>query len=234
MSAKYDRDWDPQDEFADDFDGTIREARFAYREEYMDGTRLLAILPIIASGTDKPVEAIFSMGDGWVPSADGKFCSHPADPDKIPGKNSLYGKLLVRVGKVLRPELEQHKVDLRERGSSKDARVWEGMRFHWKREVILYKGKAFEEKGGQIEASHLLPTKFLGLETAQAATQAAAATATIDGRIEDKLNSLVASSPDIQTFQIEAMRIPEVVADERLRMMVLDAGTGGYWAKNKQ
>lgn len=237
--STYDRDWEPPDDFLDDFDGTIRNPRFGFRDDYMEGTRLLAILPIIVLGMDKPVETIYSLGDGWQPSGDGKFCSHPSDPDKVPSKNTIYGKLMVRVGKELNPEMMALNVNMRTRGSSKDIRVWEGLRFHWKREKLAYKGKAFEDKGGSIEPEHLMPTKFLGLETSATAPTvaipgAAPVAPTSSNQTEDRLRELILTSPELKDFQMAAMRLPDVVTDERLCALVLDTGPAGFWSTHKK
>ncbi len=240
--------WDPPDDFPDDFDGYVGSSTFGYKETYQNGTRLLAILMLITDVADKPIEAIFSMGDGWTCSTDGRYAMHPANPDprnpeKLPSKNTLYGKLAVRVAKDLGVELAAKGVRMQARGPLTDAYVWTGLNFHWKRDTFKYAGKAFADKGGSVEAEHLMPSKFLGLvvpgqvlvgtqATALAPTPAAPAVS--NGVLEAELKKLVEISTTIQEFQIKAINLDGVIQSDTLKMQVLDTGTTGFWATYKK
>jgi pyruvate/2-oxoglutarate dehydrogenase complex dihydrolipoamide acyltransferase (E2) component len=148
-----DDDWDTISGLPDDFDGWVAKTSFGYRDDYMDGEIALLIWEVESDDLDEPQDIIWSCGKGWEVTGRGKSVEHNRGRAKFTD-TSMLGKLLNRTVQSLG-------VDMRGRGSAREAAVWEGMGFHFVREE--------EDYGGEIGVrTHLMPTEFLGFDKDEA------------------------------------------------------------------
>ena len=134
----------------DDFDATIIKSRFGFEKENIQND----IPSMIFTMEDKDgvlSQVAYSTGNGWKIVDDGRRIEHQVRKNVVRG--TMYGFFQERVLVGLR-------VDMRGRGTPKEADTWAGLMFHWKIEEIIPVVSLPNENTGKIV--HLLPTKYLG------------------------------------------------------------------------
>ena len=151
--------------FVPEFDGTVREAAFCFKNEYQSGEACLLELLVEPSEEDAPefgdyledglFSIIYTCGKGWEPADKGATAQH--ESGRARKFNSGSG-----MGLLLNSALELDGVEdvLMERGPATQADVWVGMKFR-------IEDKAFEGKnndGEKITYTRRLPTEFHGLD----------------------------------------------------------------------
>lgn len=147
MAEKEFDSWQTVSGLPDDFDFTITGARFRFDPQYNNGETLLLELEGESDSEDLDRPLLFPCGSGWDTPDNGKTAVHP----RLKGfhKRSHYGMLIERCRELGIIDL------LQKRGAATEAKVWVGLKFHFKREVVSY--------GAEIgEKEKLLPTAFLG------------------------------------------------------------------------
>lgn len=208
--------WDTVEGLPDDFDFWITGAQFGFREEYQSGQTLL----LIWEGESPDVETtsiIWPIGGDWEVLENGRRVKHPKRDAFV--KSSMYGRLITRVVKELRVNMEA-------RGLATDADVWKGLGFHVKRETIQYGAGILEDKGGKTE--HLMPVSFLGDRSAKKAETTAGR-----GVLERRLAILAGKLPK-KEFMEKVIEIDEVSSDADLLELTLDESPKGFWATHQK
>lgn len=216
-----DDSWQTTSGLVDDFDCYIKSARWGFRQEYQNGEVLLLIMEGESPDVDMEQPIIWPAGKGWEVRDGGDRAVHPKRSKFV--DVSMYGRLLNRVVKDLG-------VDMRARGKATEAKVWEGLGFHFKRETIQFGAGILEEKGGTTE--HLMPVAFLGERKAgqrkagRAEAKAEPAEA-VDPELVAKLTKM-ARILDLVKFQAKAL---EMEMPDELLNAVLDESETGFWTK---
>ncbi len=221
--------WEPEIGLPNDFDAWITNARFGYKDEYLQKVQVTA--PTVGAGLmflvdlvnkDGELEATqgYSVGTGWIPSDDGLEISHPKRQNVV--KNSLYGGLQVRVTKDLGVKMDS-------RGIPTQAKSWNGLGFHWMLEehAVVTRGEGDTPRTAQ----GIMPTEVLPELKGGATAQAAAPAELSD--LEKELAEM-AGSMERGAFQLKAMKISGVAGDDALMARVLDDGPDGFHATHKK
>jgi len=219
--------WETETGLPNDIDAWITNARFGVKEEYAQKVAetsqepaIMLLLDLVDEKGGLVGSQGYSVGSGWEASADGQELTHPKRKNVV--NSSLYGQLQKRVVKEL-------KVDMDKYGLPTQARSWNGLGFHWMLEE-------HPTVGGQV-AQGIMPTEFLGekdIKAAPAATATTAAPAAPATDIEKKLIDLMAEHTDIKAFQLAAIKMPEVAANDELMASILDEGADGFWVKHQK
>lgn len=227
----YENDWELESALPDDFDFHITRAYFGYQDEYVDQSGAQVPL-LIWEGHSPDVDLerpiCWSLGKGWKPVKGGRLVQHEAGK-KFFVETSMYGRLIRRVvGRVEKGKVVEGGLfpGLAQRGSAKDASIWEGLGFHMQREEIEFAG-LMQEKGGKT--SRLMPVKFLGESGKEAGSPAPAAPDADNAEIIAKLEDMARNAASHREFAKLAMRMPEVAGDDYLSDQVVDPGK--LWAR---
>ncbi len=215
--------WDTETGLPNDIDAWIANARFGLKDEYAQvvqasgGEGLMFLVDLIDAAGELVGSQGFSIGTGWIVSEDGRSISHPKRRNVV--TNTMYGQLQNRVRKDLGIKME-------ERGLPTEAKCWDGLGFHWMQEE-------HDTVSGDKRTS-LVPVLVLAEKKAGAAPAAAPAAAVvgITAELDLQLKEL-AQSNDVKAFQLAAMKVAAVVANDNLMASVLDEGTGGFWATHQ-
>jgi len=215
--------WDTETGLPNDIDAWIRNARFGLKDEYAQvvqasgGEGLMFLIDLIDGAGELVGSQGYSIGTGWIPADDSKSISHPKRKNVV--TNTMYGQLQNRVRKDLGVKME-------ERGLPTDARSWDGLGFHWMQQE-------HDTVSGEKRTS-LMPVMILA-ERKPGATPAAAPAAAVAG-VPDALDlqlKTLAQSNDVKAFQLAAMKLPDVVANDALMASVLDEGPTGFYATHQ-
>lgn len=229
--------WETEAGLPDDFDFWITRSEFSYLpDQYTDAQgRPLPLLIWYGESPDSEFDGpvTFSLGKGWEPSRDGRTVTNVEKKGKKKFVDtSMIGRLINRVKELGAVDV------LAERGPVTDAKVWEGLGFHLKREEFEYKG-LLADKGGKT--SRLMPTAFLGVrgesKAAKSEKQSAAATNTATAAAGAASNNellikrlkALAQKLDRAEFQKKAMDMPEVLEDQDLFNSIIDDTDEGFW-----
>ncbi len=214
--------WDTETGLPNDIDAWIANARFGVKDEYAQvvqasgGESLMFLVDLIDASGELVGSQGYSIGTGWIPSDDGKSISHPKRKNVV--TNTMYGQLQNRVRRDLGVKME-------ERGLPTDAKCWDGLGFHWMQQE-------HDTVGGEKKTG-IMPVMVLGVAPAVAPTVVpAAAVAGVDPALELQLKEL-AQSNDVKAFQLAAMKVAAVVANDGLMASVLDESTAGFWATHQ-
>lgn len=216
--------WETASGLPDDFDFTVNRAYFGKDSRYMNGEILLLIWEGVADDPEIGEQRIiWPCGTGWDTPDNGKTAVHERGRKKFIG-SSIYGRLINRCRELGALEV------LARRGPATQASVWNGTRWHLKRETLEF-GPGLEP------VERLMPVKFLGVvgEAVQAAAQAQAMVqaGAQDPGLREKLALLARQSPDYQTFFRAAMALPGVVNDSVLLQEVMDETERGFYARHR-
>lgn len=215
--------WDTETGLPNDIDAWIANARFGVKDEYAQvvqasgGEGLMFLVDLIDGNGELVGSQGYSIGTGWIHSDDGKSISHPKRKNVV--TNTMYGQLQNRVRKDLGVKME-------ERGLPTDGRSWDGLGFHWMQQE-------HDTVSGE-KRTNLMPVLVLAAKAAGAAPAAAPA-ATVVGvpeALELQLKTL-AQSNDVKAFQLAAMKLADVVANDALMASVLDEGPTGFFATHQ-
>jgi len=215
--------WDTETGLPNDIDAWIANARFGLKDEYAQvvqasgGEGLMLLFDLIDAAGELVGSQGYSIGTGWIPSDDGKSISHPKRKNVV--TNTMYGQLQNRVRKDLGIKME-------ERGLPTDARCWDGLGFHWMQQE--HDTVSGEKRTG------IMPVMVLAERKPGAAPAAAPAApvAGVDPALELELKTL-AQSNDVKAFQLAAMKVAAVVANDSLMASVLDESPAGFWATHQ-
>lgn len=215
--------WDTETGLPNDIDAWIGNARFGQKDEYAQvvqasgGEGLMFLVDLMDEKGDLVGSQGFSIGTGWIVSEDGRSITHPKRKNVV--TNTMYGQLQNRVRKELGVKME-------ERGLPTEAKCWEGLGFHWMQEE-------HDTVSGDKRTS-LVPTLVLAERKAGAAPAAAPAAQVtgVDAALELQLKEL-SQTNDVKAFQLAAMKVPAVVANDALMASVLDEGASGFWATHQ-
>ena len=227
-----DQGWDRPLEsgLRDDYNGTILKSYFGTDARYQNGQVVLLKWDIAGQTDDGPFEdtVLISIGANWSTLDGGATIVHDSGKDRYFTGGSHYGKVIARVtGKPEDGGLDQGEL-LASRGNPFQAKVWEGLKFHFTRESFNY--------GGEIGTKEkLMPTAFLGAEggDAPAATTAPAAPAAVstgnptngatpEPVLRAKLTAAAKSSADFAGFLDAAMAVEGVLDNDALMAEVVD------------
>ncbi len=217
--------WDTETGLPNDIDAWIGNARFGQKDEYAQvvqasgGEGLMFLVDLIDAAGELVGSQGFSIGTGWIVSEDGRSISHPKRKNVV--TNTMYGQLQNRVRKDLGIKME-------ERGLPTEAKCWDGLGFHWMQEEH---DTVSGDKRTSLVPVLVLPARAPGAAPA-AATAAAAPVAGVDPALELQLKEL-AQSNDVKAFQLAAMKVPAVVANDNLMASVLDEGAAGFWTTHQ-
>lgn len=215
--------WETETGLPNDVDGWITNPRFGFKDEYAqavkvtagdeEGVGLMFLVDLVDENGALVGSQGYSVGTGWAASEDGSEITHPKRKNVV--GSSRYGELQQRVVKQL-------KVDMEARGKPTQAKAWEGLGFHWMLEEHPVVG------GGTKQG--VMPTEFLSIKAEFAKPPTPAVAVSTD--LNTKLTEL-AQSNDVKAFQIAAMKVPGVAANDELMANILDESEQGYWFKHK-
>lgn len=224
----------------EEFEGPVVEAWFATKAEYQSGEVPILNLKVQTPDAEDGFETIeIPVGKGWESLDGGKSVQRIDPKSKAQFHNSSWmGKL---IDKCVRDETDGGlglSGVLAKRGEATEAKVWEGLSFHFLREEHTF-GKDKETKE-PIKASRVLPTKFLGevkdgagAATAPAggdqaakiaAAKAAAAAKTNGGGLRGQLVELAKQHDTHAAFVDAALAVEGVAADDNLLAEVVEEG----------
>lgn len=229
----------------DDFDFQIDRAEFGYDPEYKDaqgGNPLLLVWHghSLTPGAEVTRPILWSTGTGWVSRDGGRTATHERGKKNFV-KTSIVGQLIARCAFIPGSE-EFAKVVAARKTRWTEARLWEGMKFHLKREAVSF-GTGLEER------ERLMPTAFLGVvgelaaqgatvtqATAPVAAPAAssapvAAGAPSSGKLKADLIKLAKECATVKEFEERATNIPALFNDEELLEQVMDESENGFYAR---
>lgn len=219
--------WETEIGLPNDIDAWITNPRFGEREEYAakvvaatpGAAALMFLIDLVDEGEELVATQGFSIGKDWIPSDDGLTISHPKRKNVV--TTSMYGQLQNRVVGDLKVDMDQY-------GLPTQAMSWDRLGFHWM--LLEHETIKGEKKSG------LMPVEFLGKKEG-AVTKVPAKTkarpAAVAG-LESKLVDLMAEYTDVRKFQLAAIRMPEVAANDELMASVLDEGPDGFWATHQR
>lgn len=221
--------WTTESGLVESYDGTVTRAWFGTDVRYMNGEVLLLNWEIkpddpsqFSHLEDGVIEERFPCGKGWDSNDGGKSATHESgNANKRFHRSSIYGRIIDAVPSM--PGL----IDvLKDRGTEMEAKVWEGMRFHFARQEFDY--------GGEIgKKSRIMPVEFLG-EAGEgekpsngaskvAALKAKAAAANKGNNdLRGQLVELAKNSDTHESFMDAALEVPGVADDDDLLAAVAD------------
>lgn len=209
-------DWDLDTGLADDFVGTIIDAKFMPNpsEEYgIKDVGLNLIINAPEIDEEKPVEQWYSIGakKGWQATKGGEEAASPEFPDShVFNRSSRGGSLVAAMLKVIGGgNTDVGKEFMAKRGYQTQSKSYKGLTFHWKRVEMSTVG------GGKSNV--LLPDEFKGGDKPAAGAKAAAAKAAKataeapaatgdDSEAEAKLIELVKPGMDDKSVKSAAFR----------------------------
>lgn len=225
----------------DDFDMEITNAYYQFNPKAtgQDGNPRIALYlegkaeggtyetPTVLEGE---TALTFTVGDKWMISEDGALIvDEGGRADRAPHRNSALARIVGSAVKAGAP--------LKDRGEATDARIWPGLRLHFKREKV--------NMGTEIgERDVLFVNKFLGTaEGGSKATSGARAATPADtssdggndvelvkaaagGAIFKRLEKLAKESDDYDTWASEAADLPKIKDDEGAQDIILDPDRG--------
>jgi len=225
----------------DDFDFQIDRAEFGYDPEYKDaqgGNPLLLMWHghSLTPGAEVTRPILWSTGTGWVSRDGGRTATHERGKKNFV-KTSIVGQLIARCAFIPGSE-EFAKVVAARKARWTEARLWEGMKFHLKRETVSF-GTGLEER------ERLMPTAFLGVAgelpaqsaaappaSAPAGPSTPAATEVPSGaKLKADLIKLAKECATVKEFEERATNIPALFNDEKLLEDVMDEGPNGFYAR---
>ncbi|HEY8531230.1 MAG TPA: hypothetical protein VIL08_03180 [Limnochorda sp.] len=220
----------------DDFDFQIDRAEFGYDPEYKDaqgGNPLLLIWHghSLTPGVEVSRPILWSTGTGWVSRDGGRTAVHERGKKNFV-TTSVVGQLIRRCAFIPGAE-EWAKVVNARKAKWTEARLWDGMRFHLKRETLAF-GPSLEER------ERLMPTAFLGVvgqieAPAPGPAPAAGSEQTAAGgggaALKARLVKLAKECATFDEFQKKATDIQELYNDEALLTDVLDDSDKGFYAR---
>lgn len=161
--------------FVPEFDGTVREAIFTYKNEYQGGEACLLELMVEPSEDDAPefgeyledglFSIIYTCGKGWEPADKGATVQHESGQRRKFASQSGMGLL---VNHAL--ELEGVEKVLMERGPATQADVWIGLKFRFEDKKFTSKNR----DGDPIEWTRRLPVEFHGVDEGEQESKPAA------------------------------------------------------------
>jgi hypothetical protein len=209
----------------DDFDATIVRSTFGTDARYQAGAVVLLKWDLAGVAEDGPFEdtVLITLGSNWTTLDGGATITHESGKDRYFGAQSHYGKIIERCKEIGVGEA------LGARGNPFQAKVWEGLNFHFIRESINY--------GGEIGSREkVMPTVFNGEGAAAPVAApvapvasnvtniaAAPAAASTNGAvIRAKLTAAAKQAADFSSFLDAAMEIPGVAEDDAIVAEVID------------
>jgi hypothetical protein len=206
--------------------------------------------PLLISAEDgNAVHVMYPVGADWDTPDDGKTAAKPGKTAF--NQRSIYGMIIqeLKTGDVSGGNV------VISRGGPRTAAIWEGVKLHLKSREIVYKGlgvtnrlmpvKVYGLDRSGSAASSAPATSGTGtgdevaakrkalLEKARAA-KAAEAGGSGNGKpaYVVTLEELAKQSPTHEAFIEPALRIEELLLDERLANEVVDDGPSGFYARN--
>ena len=215
--------WETETGLIHDVDAWILNAKFGMKDEYAQAVAATGaegghmLLFDLANDKGEVVGSQgYSIGTGWEVGDDGASIEHPKRTNVV--TSTLYGQLQTRVVKDL-------KVDMEGRGKPTEAKVWNGLGFHWMQQE-------HPTVGGDVRTS-LMPVEFLSAkEAGKTAPTKTAAPPTV-GTAEKAL-AVLARTNDMKTFQEKALSMASVAANDELMASVLEEGPDGFWATHQE
>jgi len=213
--------WETETGLPNDVDGYIVNPHFGEKDEYaaaVKATGAAAAIMFLFDLVDEKGEPIgsqgYSIGTGWEVAEDGKSISHPKRKNVV--GTTMYGQLQIRVVKELKVNMDKY-------GLPTKADSWAGLGFHWMLEE--------HPTVGGDKRQGIMPTEFLGEKDVSKVTVTPVAAPT--GELETALADLAKGAENIKAFQVAAVKIPGVAADDALMAGVLDDGADGFFARHK-
>lgn len=202
----------------DEFDMTIEKAYFAPVANFADGN--MPMLHLIGTNPNLPPEyrirtLTFPVGvrkeNGVYEAADNGATLIRRDGGKVKfHKFSQMGRLVARV--IAEFDLSDM---LSARGDANEAKVWEGLRFHFKKEADEVFGKD-EDGKDQISKGRVMPIAFLG------EGDASDSTIEVGSGLRDHLLELARKASNHDSFVMLATTTPGVTDDVDLLNAVTD------------
>ena len=225
--------WSTSTGLLDDFEFEVTKAWFARSAEYQNGEILILHLEGKTDSPDTPTTTeTYPCGRGWESLDGGKTARHESGAPRQFNKATAIGRLIDRCVK----DLGMAEV-LAGRGQATEAKVWEGLKFHIKREE-----ETFTIKGETRTTNRPLPQAFLGVAGGETTTKDAASGSGGDDKaakiaaakakaaakngggsaLEDQLKALAREHPTHEAFVDAAMDLPGVTDDDDLLQRVID------------
>jgi hypothetical protein len=200
-------DWELESGLADNFISPILDFKFGYREAYSAAAQhdvALAILTLENPDPEKPpLEEVYTMGGGWKVIQGGEAVEHERGRTRFT-ETSKYGQFIKQIVEVLG-------IDMRGRGSPREAKVWRDLPY-------VFRWMRIKDDPESIKPGRLFPTEIV--EAGQAGPTSEA---------EAKLAELAKQYDDKAEFQKEALKLSEVRDSNKLTSMVL----GDFWEKHR-
>lgn len=150
--------WGGTSGLVDDVDGKIISAEFTYDNEYADGNACIMRMELEIEGQDEPEVLKLSTGKGWEPAAKGTEMVREDGRavGKGPSNQCAYMRVAIAACGVGAEDV------LLKRGEVNEAKVWDGLVFHWEREDYWPYTIPQAERTAENSSSRLVPTAFLG------------------------------------------------------------------------
>ena len=228
--------WALESGLPDEADVWVTKSRFGTRADYQNGEALLLVWDVESPDADFDNGIIWSVGSKWETDRQGLVLSHTSGAARGIIKTSNYGRMIDRITVELKEDLSAF-------GSPMEAKTWEGLGFHLRREVIEFPGGGQTEDGPPARIERLMPVAFLGTSAergkpaapaksrSRATAGAATAPAPTDD-ITDKLKVMVGAM-DAAAFQRAALGMEGVSDNPELLNSVLDESDDGFYEQNQ-
>lgn len=200
------------------------------------------------------VEIVWSLGNGWQVSPDGKFVI-PAQGNKRNEKgftnSSMMGRLIARVAKEMKvPEV------LNSGLGPNRSEIWTGLGFHMNRQEQHFEGGADR---GISDRKRLMPTSYLGRKdpgeirrlgagapptpemgagavSAPTSAPAPSSAGPTPNSLLDQIRTLAkankAAGRTKSQWQADVLGLPNVSADPAILNQILDDGPTGIWTSS--
>lgn len=152
--------WGGTSGLVDDVDAKITSTEFTYDNEYDDGNSCIMRMELEIEGQDEPEVLKLSLGRGWEPAAKGTEADKEDGKDRTKGFNQSTAYMRVVNGAVSAGAGDV----LMERGEAFEAKVWDGLSFHWEREDYWPFTIPAAERTAENANSRLVPVAFLGAD----------------------------------------------------------------------
>lgn len=216
----------------DDYDATIVEAWFAPDQRFSNNLCLQFKLLVDAEegGEPEEIEELWSCGPDWESMDGGETAEHPKGKGKFNKASKVQRMISSAVEAGAGPVLAG-------RGTAMEAKIWNGLRFHFKRTSYDYTYQGAEGKSqvlgmraflGEEDAASSSPSGSGSSGSAEPKPAAASALDGLDSEVVEALKTAKAEAGDSHnSFVDKAMELTAVTSNPTL--MVAIADPDGLW-----
>lgn len=168
--------WGTESGLKDEFSGVVKRAYFGTNEKYQNGETAMLKLEVEDDEDGEEITVEIPCGKTWeLADSKGREVEYPGKPNKKFNERCSYG-MMIDLAMMKNSETHDNGIAgfdlmpvIRKRGRPTVAKIWEGLRFEFKRYTFHY-GKTTEtdeygeEKEVDMKSKRVFPVAYLGLE----------------------------------------------------------------------